>query len=364
MWCAACGLEVGDARSPCEHCGGEVRLDGRYVLLDVLGEGSVGVTYLAREGEHGGLVAIKELSMRRLNSFKKQELFEREAQILKQLTHHGVPGYIEDFIWGMGKHQAFYIVEEYVRGETLREEMSHERFGEGEVLTWLKSALQVLNYLHTRVPMVVHRDVKPENLMRRQADGQVVLVDFGVVRDGVGEGTLVGTPGYMAPEQLMGESYPESDVFAMGVVVCEMLTREDVSGLMHGKWRGALDVAGVSSGMKTLLEGMLAHEHGQRWDSRAVLQGVETLRSGGVLVAPERDVALALVPQPHKGGMVLSRKESLFGMWSAIGAVCVMGLPCVTLTFGFLNALSVMAVVCLVMILLVPFMSSGDEEVG
>ncbi len=364
MWCAACGLEVEESAGPCVHCAGEVLLDGRYILKRVLGEGSVGVTYLAQEGASGPLVAIKELSMRRLKSFKKQELFEREAHILKQLDHHGVPHYIEDFIWGMGKHQAFYIVEEYVRGETLRQALEHERYGEQDVFDWLSSALSVLDYLHSRSPMVVHRDVKPENLMRRES-GQVVLVDFGVVRDGAGEGTLVGTPGYMAPEQLMGEAYPESDVYALGMVACEMLTREDVSMLRGGRWCDALERVCTSTPMRRFLEGVLREDYRERLNSKQALEVLEQIRRGEEITAlVQQEHAMVARTQGDEQGLVRRRSESLFGMWSAIGAVAVMGLPCATITVGFLNALILLSVVCLVMILLVPFISFGEEEVS
>lgn len=369
MICASCGLEVewgGEVEERCERCGGELVLDGRYLLVRVLGEGNAGLTYLAQEVDTQREVAIKELSMKRLESFKKQELFEREAQVLKQLDHVGIPTYYEDFVWGVGKHQAFYLVEEYIEGKTFREEMRGRRYSESEVLEMLESALEVLVYLHERVPMVLHRDIKPENLMWQQSQRdrrQVVLVDFGVVRDGPAfGGTLVGTPGYMAPEQARGEAYPESDVFALGVVASEMLARERAP---RESWRKALKRVGVSRRVYVGLKQMMRVRHEERWTATEALEWVQGVRRGeapaGELVALTQDTGLAVRDEPIRGEMV-ARRESLFGMWSALGAGVVMGMPCLTIFIGFMNALTVLSVVCLLMIAIVPFMRFEEEH--
>lgn len=383
MICASCGLDVAwggreEVEARCERCGGQVVLAGRYLLERVLGEGSAGLTYLATEVGSRREVAIKELSMKRLQSFKKQELFEREAQVLAQLDHPGVPTYYEDFVWGVGKHQAFYLVEEYIEGGTLREQMATRRYSEGEVLAMLESALEVLVYLHERVPMVVHRDIKPENLMWRMVSGafdeasgvgQVVLVDFGVVRDGpVLGGTLVGTPGYMAPEQARGEAYPESDVFALGVVASEMLARQRRTG---ESWRKALKRVGVSRGVYVGLKQMMRVRHDERWTAGEALEWVRRVQQGEALVKPGSSGSqvsgdLMVLPGGIEGGeqrgAMVVRRESLFGMWSAMGAVVVMGMPCLTIFVGFMNALIVLSVVCLLMIVMVPFMRFEEEE--
>lgn len=396
MLCAACGLEIEGGEQGttqervCPHCEGEVWLDGRYRLMRVLGEGSVGMTYLAERLSDGEEVAIKELSMRRLKSFKKQELFEREAQVLKQLHHRGIPRYIEEFVWGVGKHQAFYLVEEYIRGETLAQEMAHRRYDEAEVVRFLSRALEVVSYLHERSPPVLHRDVKPENIMRREGSEEVVLVDFGVVRDGPVEAEqsatlVVGTPGYMAPEQWSGGAYPESDIYALGVVACVMVTRREASWLMGGeggerRWAEAVRQE-VSEATFALLYEMLREDYAHR--PRVARQLQERMQQiAQALARGERPEVLRATrheatPSPADTALIplepevaipahYHKEESLFGLASALVVVGIMAIPCMTMVVGFLNAMVGVAFLCLGVILLVPFISTskGEEERG
>lgn len=230
MICWSCGgAAAGDGAARCPICGGPPLLDGRYRLEAVLGQGATGITYRARRLADGALLCLKELRYSRLGSFEAEKLFRREAEVLRQLAHPGIPRHVECFATGTGKAFALCLVQELVEGHTLQAELQQHRYREDEVLDILAELLGILAYLHTLSPPVVHRDIKPANVMRRAGDGRLVLIDFGSVRDALrepaGGSTVTGTFGYMAPEQYYGRATPATDLYALGVLAVVLLTR-------------------------------------------------------------------------------------------------------------------------------------------
>lgn len=221
MLCAACSETLPEPADRGPKCQGETALDGRYVLDSVVGSGALGTTYRAVRLADQMVVAIKELSMRRADSLKTLELCEREARVLRQLDHPGIPHYLDDFHVGTGKQTSYYIVQELIEGRTLAEMMETKRFHETEILELAGAIVEILRYLHHRAPPVIHRDIKPGNIMVRTdrkitEPGAVVLIDFGAVRDvmkdpALGGSTVAGTFGYMAPEQFRGVATPATD---------------------------------------------------------------------------------------------------------------------------------------------------------
>ena len=197
----------------------------RYRLGPRLGKGSQGELFLARDEWLKGddkerLVVVKRLKPR--GTWKSFELFEREAKVLSQLRHAGVPRHLANFEDPPG---TFNLVMERAPGENLREVTDRRRLSQTEVRDVLLRTLEILDYLHTRSPVVIHRDIKPSNLLRAP-DGRVSLVDFGGVLDAArekGGSTVVGTFGYMAPEQLHGEATPATDLYALGATIVSLL---------------------------------------------------------------------------------------------------------------------------------------------
>gem|GEM_PF-6519488 len=242
MICATCGGELRAEHSPastCPACSGPVLLAGRYALAGVLGRGANGITYRAARVADGTSFAVKEIPVRTLESAKALELFEREARVLRELSHPAIPRYEEDFVFGTGKSAALYLVQELVDGKTLAEEMASRRYDVSEVLAIVAEVAAVLDYLHRRTPAVIHRDIKPKNVMRRK-DGRLVLIDFGSVRDALSRGggsTVAGTFGYMAPEQLAGKATPASDVYGLGALAVALLTRKEPDTLLDERHR-------------------------------------------------------------------------------------------------------------------------------
>lgn len=197
----------------------------RYQLGPLLGKGGQGRTFLALDVIEEQLVAMKEFDLQKVDEWKALELFERECRVLGELDHPGIP----NFIAQVESEEAGvrYLVMEFIEGETLRD---HLRKGgplsEEELREVLVQTLEILSDLHVRVPPLIHRDIKPANLVRRPND-DIALVDFGGVRDALREGggsTVVGTFGYMAPEQLHGEATPATDLFSLGATLVTLGT--------------------------------------------------------------------------------------------------------------------------------------------
>ncbi|WP_437997310.1 serine/threonine-protein kinase [Sorangium sp. So ce185] len=219
--------------------------DGRYVVTRALGEGAQGHTLEAVDKRLGKLVAIKRFQIRGASSWKGVELAEREARVLASLSHPSLPAYLDHF----EEDGALFLVMEKIDGESLGA-MRRRRavLGRDEIVRFLRDASGVLDYLHGRAPPVIHRDIKPNNVIRRP-DGSFAIVDFGAVRDRLrpeGGSTVVGTFGYMAPEQFQGRALPASDVYAVGATALCLLTGEEPENLPH---RGlAIDVVAALGG--------------------------------------------------------------------------------------------------------------------
>jgi serine/threonine protein kinase len=195
-------------------------IGGRYRLGPKLGKGSQGEIFLARDDKARGAedreVLVKRLTPR--GTWKSFELFEREAKVLSQLRHAGVPRHYATLEEPPG---TFNLVMQRMPGENLRELAKRRRLSETELRDVLVRCLEILDYLHTRTPPVIHRDIKPSNIMRAP-DGKIALVDFGGVLDNArdkGGSTIVGTYGYMAPEQLHGQVKPATDLYSLGATM-------------------------------------------------------------------------------------------------------------------------------------------------
>ena len=249
--CAACRLEIEAGSETCSRCKARPLLDGRYELLGELGKGASGVTWRARRADDGRLLAIKERLVQDARSFRELERLKREGDFLASLSHPQIPRLVEHFLVEEGRRSGFYLVTELIRGRTLADEMKGPRTDVRNVLEDLASVCDVLAYLHSRSPAVVHGDVKPENVVRRGADGALFLVDFHAAREfpsneTAGMTTAVGTPGFMAPEQLTGHVEPRTDIHAAACVAVALLTRRPLYTLVDDdfrlKWRKAVNV--------------------------------------------------------------------------------------------------------------------------
>ena len=209
----------------------------RYRIVAPLGEGGMGVTYEAEDLTNYQRVALKVVSLQEATDWKVLELLEREARVLKNLNHPAIPKYLDYFYEdidcvgpGFPKgDRRFYLVRELVPGESLADLVRKGwRADRKQVEAIAIRILEILQYLHSLNPPIIHRDIKPQNIIRRN-DGAIFLVDFGAVQDVYRNtltrgGTFVGTLGYMPPEQLWGQTLFASDLYALGATLLFLLT--------------------------------------------------------------------------------------------------------------------------------------------
>lgn len=245
---------------------------GRYVITRLLGEGGQACTYEAVDKRVGRLVAIKAFSVRGATSWKDVELAEREARVLAQLKHTAVPEHVEHF----EEDGTLYLVMEKIEGESLAiRKAQGERWREEDAWRFLGEMRALLAFLHGRDKPIVHRDLKPANIVRRP-DGSIAVVDFGAVRDQLrtsGGSTVVGTFGYMAPEQFQGRAAPASDVYAVAATTLTMMTGQEPEALPHRGLGIDVDAAlgdRASPELRAALRSMLEPDPDRRADTVVV----------------------------------------------------------------------------------------------
>ena len=273
------------------------KLAGRYELTKILGAGGFGQTYLAvdtcgtsdvDEAKAGQTALrtycvvkqLKPASQDRSFLSVARRLFETEAKTLRRLgSHPQIPGLVDSF----EEDNEFYLVQEYVDGTSLEDEIAQVgHFDESQAIALLEGVLPVLNFIHAH--HVIHRDLKPDNLIRRRDTGEIVLIDFGAVKEIrtriiTGEQTAltigIGTQGYTPSEQLAGKPRYSSDIFALGMTVIQALTGKSPVDLpedpnrLEPRWE---EYAQASPGLTLLLNKMTRHYIYQRYETVEAVQ--------------------------------------------------------------------------------------------
>lgn len=249
---------------------GAAAMPGGYRVLRLLSQSPHGRLYVA-QAPGGGQVALKELIFSLVPEARQLEAFEREARLLRQVSHPRIPRFVDSFQEGSGVHTRLYLAQELIQGTSLLELLRKRRLREEEAFEVARQVLDVLRYLHELSPRIVHRDVKPANLVRRE-DGAVFLVDFGAARDLFGSGTagatMVGTFGYMPPEQLGGTLDETCDLYALGASLLHLLSGRTPEEMLASDL--SLDVAAhafVSPRMERFLLHLIARDPASRFRS-------------------------------------------------------------------------------------------------
>lgn len=226
------------------------------VIHEVLGKGSFGTTYACERPDVGDEVALKVLTLREMRDWKALQLFEREANTLKGLSHPAIPAYVDYFEVDSERDVKFCLVQKIAPGASLQSLVDGGwRPTETEIVRVAEQLLEVLSYLSSLRPPVLHRDVKPGNVLLDRATGALSLVDFGataeaamtaaVAEEGLGTlgSTVVGTFGYAAPEQMMGGATAVSDLYSAGATLLFLLSGRAPSTMPSARLR--VDFRGI-----------------------------------------------------------------------------------------------------------------------
>ena len=301
-------------------------LPGRYEFLEPLGRGGLGAVFKARDTSTGRIVAVKTVAQR---DDRVQALLMREARLLASLSHPGVVS-VHDMVLADDR---IFVVQDYVDGDTLGEWQAAAPLP--EVLRVYEHVASALAYVHERG--LVHRDLKPTNVLVRRSDDRPVIVDFGLAvrsreRDSltsVGT-TVIGTPGYMSPETIEGiEGGAPSDVFALGVMLAEGVSHRQfwqhgsVAEILVRRLREQPQevIAALPEvrevGLGPLVAGMMARVPAERPTAVAVAEALAQHRatligsSGPVAVRAPRPAALVPTPAPVAGPVVAAPAQAI-----------------------------------------------------
>ncbi len=221
-----------------------------------------------------------------------RRLFQTEAEILEMLgnKHDQIPQLLAYF----EEEQEFYLVQEFIKGYSLEKEMTAgKKFAEADVVSLLKEVLLILVFVHGY--NIIHRDIKSSNLIRRESDKHIVLIDFGAVKQiqtqQPNNTIAIGTPGYMPPEQTSGQPRLNSDIYALGILAIQALTGKDprifqrdpntlgvVISLEDGTLQNWHNLAEISDKFAAVLNRMVNQNCNLRYQSATeVLNSLESL---------------------------------------------------------------------------------------
>ncbi|WP_293166479.1 serine/threonine-protein kinase [Okeania sp. SIO2C9] len=275
-------LNVG--RRTCCQCGSELLLQNRYRVIKSLGGGGFGKTYLV--DDRGVQKVLKVL----LKSHPKAiSLFQQEAQVLISLRNPGIPKIEEDgyftFFPENSDEPIHCLVMEFIGGANLQDWMKsrrHRPINQTQAVDWLTQLSEILERVHQQ--KYFHRDIKPHNIMRRP-NGQLVLIDFGTVREvsetylvKVGQGqnvTGIVSPGYTAPEQTNGKAVPQSDFFALGRTFVYLLTGKPPTAFPENPRSGKLQwrkyAPHISKRLADIVDYLMAPFPGNRPQTAAMI---------------------------------------------------------------------------------------------
>jgi WD40 repeat protein/tRNA A-37 threonylcarbamoyl transferase component Bud32 len=306
-------------------------LGGRYTIIKHLGTGGFSNTYLAEDRNlpYHHRCVVKQLKTNTTDASTlntARQLFQSEAETLYQLGQKcsQIPQLLAHF----EEDQEFYLVQEFIDGHDLSTEIaSNQRFTEEQVVHLLQDVLQILDVVHQE--NVIHRDIKPRNLIRRQEDGKLVLIDFGAVKQistqviypgDFGHGSItiaIGTQGYMPNEQQGGKPRFSSDIYALGIIAIQALTGLSPNQLHEDAKTGEIvwrDQCQVSQRLATILDKMVRSHFKDRYRCvQDVLRDLQKITDTHILTTAISGLTNQNIVKSRHG-------------WLVAGAALVMGL--------------------------------------
>ncbi|MBD2203923.1 serine/threonine protein kinase [Calothrix sp. FACHB-1219] len=250
-------------------------IGGRYEIVTLLGEGGFSKTYLANDLLQSGMhYAVKHFTFSSTKASAvntAKNLFQREVNILQKLNGHpNIPSFFEY----VEENQEFYLIQQYIQGNTLSEKIqSQQNLEESEVIQIIDKLINILEFVHEN--NIIHRDIKPDNIIIDK-DDNLFLIDFGAVKEFIAQntqlqkpGTQIYTQGYAPIEQMRGYPRFNSDIYALGMTAIEALTGLEPQALtldIYGEivWR---DKAEVSDWLANILSKMVRYEFSTRYQT-------------------------------------------------------------------------------------------------
>jgi len=312
-----------DDAKVCQTCGTALSLlRGRYQAAQLLGQGGFGRTYLALDGDRlNSECVIKQFSpqVQGTKSLEKAvQLFNQEAVRLHELGEHAqIPALLAYF----EQDGYLYLVQQFIEGQSLLQEMKQNgAFSERQIRDVFADVLPILRFVHRH--QVIHRDITPMNILRRQSDDRLMLIDFGVAKsiseETVGEaGTRIGTEGYAPMEQFRGgKAYPASDLYSLGATCLHLMTDSRPDSLydpLNGQWfwreylhqkKGVT----VSDQLAHILDYLLKDLVNERYQSADEV--MRDLNADSFLPAVQQSGSPQSAPPPPPGGLPRSTPPS------------------------------------------------------
>jgi serine/threonine-protein kinase len=277
----------------------QMLLNNRYRVIQTLGSGGFGETFLAEDTQMPSNRRCVVKLLRPIQNNPQvyqlvQERFKREAATLEELG--GSTDQIPTLYAYFQSQGQFYLVQEWIEGDTLTAKMQSGLFTEDAVIELLVNILPVLEYIHNR--RIVHRDIKPDNIILRYRDGKPVLIDFGAVREAMGTviGTngnstnsiIIGTPGFMPSEQAAGRPLYSSDLYSLGLTAIYLLTGKQPQELETDPRNGEIVwyryAANISPTLKSILDKAIAYHPRDRFATATEM--LDALQRSAVTVNP------------------------------------------------------------------------------
>jgi tetratricopeptide (TPR) repeat protein len=321
-------------------------LAGRYEIISHLGGGGFGETFVARDSQLPGsplcvVKQLKPLASDPMTLETARRLFDTEAQVLYKLgSHEQIPQLLAYF----EEKQEFYLVQELIRGCDLSHELTPGKsLSQDQVVSLLQEILEILDFIHQQ--KVIHRDVNPRNLLRREQDNKLVLIDFGAVKQittqaitpqGTTRMTVaIGTPGYIPSEQAQGNPKFSSDIYALGIIGIQALT-----GIIPEEFEKDIDTdeiiwqhhCQVDPSFAAILDKMVRYDYRQRYPSVAFvkeaiasfskLQSHSGTQPGTIVISPPKPSPLS----PPASSTSRKRKSRKGLLSTIIGASVLLGI--------------------------------------
>lgn len=251
-------------------------LQEKYEIQNCLADKGGRKTLLARDLISEELVVIKLLTFGNDLTWEDLKLFEREAETLKSISHDSIPRYIDYCEIKTENNQGFALVQAYINAPSVEQQVQRRSFSEAEIQEFAIAILNILDYLHSRQPSIIHRDIKPSNILLGEGSdnsiGDIYLVDFGSVQNlAIKKGgtiTVVGTYGYMPPEQFGGRAKPASDLYSLGATLIYIVTGQHPADLPENDLKIEFEqLVNISPGLTNWLKKMTEPSLSKRYKS-------------------------------------------------------------------------------------------------